>query len=1033
MLLLRLTSITSLVIFLVTLPTCLIAQSASTKPNVILLIADDMNDFPGFIGGHPQASTPNLDRLAREGYIFENAFCSSPVCAASRASFLTGKDPGYTDQYNNRIKGPLGREFRRNFDSLFDNETVFTIPEILKDSGEYYTLAINKVFHGWTSNFYNNDFDTITTDRCSKELSWNQFYDWEIANEPELAGYPVFGQGTPKNVYGAISNTKEKLMMDKLATDSAINFIINYANDPSRFCDRPFFMALGHRRPHGPLFVPEKYFLPDFHSVWNFDLPYDYPFNDPPNAWPPNGVVLQPQPETGDGSDIDSLPLVARRIALVGGQDEAYDDYYDMISPTPVINPSFDSSARKEVFGKAKRAGMLMSYLAAIRFYDSQIGRLVKVLDANPAIRDNTVIVFISDHGFSMGEKKHWGKFTPWETEMRVPMFVWDPRKPGGKTIKSQVSLVDLFPSILELTGIEEPTFDDGSKYLDGKSFVPLIDDETVPNIPVLLSMQTEESDDYASCYVQYSVRDEQYRYIKFQTNGTFDCIPGTDSTFELLYDLGRNRERDPNEWANLGDASSAEFIKRGLREYLPGGALYNQSEFSVEIAYDSLPCRPSAGTVITLFANTSHPALPFVYKWTRNDGSEVTGPTLSFTTSGGVSRAGVLLEMFDTTGALIASDRLVIQLDFDAAPSPFFTAVNTGGPTYDITNFKIEPGLQKAYFDYGDGFIVESLNPYQHIYTDTGNYTISSRIYFGNDLNNLCILNHDTTINIPESAFLLKCGAVQNVNFNNGPGRLDLAWSPVFHANSYEVRLFKTAEIDGPFVVGTTFSTNILISDLEENTDYTWRVKAYCDLGISDWSYDFRAVTTRCSKPVEISAKQIGAKIRLNWPTMYFADNGYQLLVNKAGTVILDTFLAADQSSIMLEALEVGFYQGELFSLCNELETSVPYRSFENEKVLFELKGKFPTSEPDDSIDGMTLRASPNPSEGIVELNWENAAPGDLIRIMDSSGRLISEHLIRDVKSQWTVNLTGYSTGIYLASVVGKNVKSIIYLQAGN
>ena len=110
---------------------------APTQPNFVLIIADDLNDYVQGFDGHPQAKTPNISKIAKKGTTFLNAYCAGPKCAPSRTSLITGKDAYYTKVYNNDDIGC--KNFRNNFTEAKGNPTVFTIPELLKDSGGYYT------------------------------------------------------------------------------------------------------------------------------------------------------------------------------------------------------------------------------------------------------------------------------------------------------------------------------------------------------------------------------------------------------------------------------------------------------------------------------------------------------------------------------------------------------------------------------------------------------------------------------------------------------------------------------------------------------------------------------------------------------------------------------------------------------------------------------------------------------------------------------------------------------------------------------
>ena len=117
------------------------ATVAPTTPNILFITVDDLNDWVGALGGHPQAKTPNLDRLARQGTVFTNAHCQAPICHPSRVSFMTGTLPSTTGMYS---MGPM--DFRRDCPALRDRATTPTLAEYFSTRG-YRTMGVGKIFH----------------------------------------------------------------------------------------------------------------------------------------------------------------------------------------------------------------------------------------------------------------------------------------------------------------------------------------------------------------------------------------------------------------------------------------------------------------------------------------------------------------------------------------------------------------------------------------------------------------------------------------------------------------------------------------------------------------------------------------------------------------------------------------------------------------------------------------------------------------------------------------------------------------------
>jgi choline-sulfatase len=185
---------------------------------------------------------------------------------------------------------------------------------------------------------------------------------------------------------------------------------------------------------------------------------------------------------------------------------------------------------------------VIQAYLASISFADAQIGRLLQALD-DSGNADETIVVLWSDHGMHIGEKENWEKFTLWEESTRVPFFV---RAPGitkpGTVIKEAVSLLDVYPTLVELSGFEVPV------HCDGVSVVPLLKDPKSTRKHSALTSFTFPGDKTG-----HSLRGNRYRYIYYEWNH-----------LEELYD----HENDPNEFTNLAyDRAYASTVDRFRNE----------------------------------------------------------------------------------------------------------------------------------------------------------------------------------------------------------------------------------------------------------------------------------------------------------------------------------------------------------------------------------------------------------------------------------------------------------------------------------
>ena len=239
-------------------------QPPSTKPNVLFIAIDDLNNWLGCMKGHPNAITPNMDRLAAQGVLFTNAHCQAPLCGPSRASLMTGLRPSTTGIYgmidDNNIKS--------------DNPATADIkflPEYFKEQG-YHTLGIGKLFHRHAPDGL---FDESGgRDKGFGPLPEERFV-WDGYGTSDRENY-----GRTSTDWGAFP-ASDSLMPDH----QSAGWIIERLN---RDYQQPFFMAVGFLRPHVPLYVPQKW----------FDL---YPVND--LALPPYKV-----------DDLDDVPPVALEI-----------------------------------------------------------------------------------------------------------------------------------------------------------------------------------------------------------------------------------------------------------------------------------------------------------------------------------------------------------------------------------------------------------------------------------------------------------------------------------------------------------------------------------------------------------------------------------------------------------------------------------------------------------------------------------------------------------------------------------------------
>lgn len=251
--------------------------------------------------------------------------------------------------------------------------------------------------------------------------------------------------------------------------------------------EKPFFLACGLFRPHLPWYVPQKYF----------------------DMYPVDQIVL---PEVKE-NDLDDVPPIGLEMANPGGD-------------------------HKRVVENGKWKEAVQAYLACISFTDACLGQLLDAVAASPH-RDNTLIVLWSDHGWHLGEKEHWRKFTLWEEATRNVLIFAGTGITAGQRCEVPVGLIDVYPTLTELCGLP------AREGIDGISLVPqLRDPAATRERPALTTFK----------FNNHAVRSARWRYIRY-SDGT-----------EELYD----HDADPMEWTNLaGDAQYAS-VKEDLGRWIP-------------------------------------------------------------------------------------------------------------------------------------------------------------------------------------------------------------------------------------------------------------------------------------------------------------------------------------------------------------------------------------------------------------------------------------------------------------------------------
>ncbi len=393
--------------------------SAQNRPNVLFIAVDDLNDWVGCLGGHPQAKTPNIDALAAEGVLFSNAHCAAPLCNPSRTAVLFGKRPTTTGVVGNN-------DDWRTFASLKGSESI---PQFFRRNG-YFTAAAGKIFHanhgGWRGALTRAEGAPYAgRSGFGQPGAWDERFP---AKTIQLPMAPVLID-THRN---GINHHWDWGPIDFKADVTEDGQISRWAVRQLRAGHtQPFFLAVGIYRPHDPQYAPSEYF--DEHPLAGVELPTILP------------------------TDLDDIPAIAKRYTRSAN--------------------SYEAMIRKHNALQSATRG----YLASVTFADAMIGRVLDALRASPHARD-TVVVLFSDHGYHIGEKQKYHKSTLWEESTRVPLIVVAPGVTAAGGVSGRpVSLIDLYPTLAELAGLRAPSDLDGEslvpllRYPDAERTTPAV------------------------------------------------------------------------------------------------------------------------------------------------------------------------------------------------------------------------------------------------------------------------------------------------------------------------------------------------------------------------------------------------------------------------------------------------------------------------------------------------------------------------------------------------------------------------------
>ncbi|WP_390620393.1 sulfatase [Stieleria varia] len=445
--------------------------------NVLFIVSDDLTATALSCYGNQRCQTPNIDSLAELGTRFTRAYCQATYCGPSRASFMTGYYPHAT--------GVLGYTNPRP--QIGDRPTW---PQHFRNNG-YYAARVSKIFHmgvpGGVESFADpqktNDWNGADDEHSWTErfntpgLEWKAPGDGETLERNPEGKKPVMGGNTFVVVE---AEGDDEVHADGKSAAKAVELLQKHR-------DKPFWLGVGFVRPHVPFVAPERFFEP----------------------FKPFDKLALPEKVAGDWDDI----------------------------PSPGINYKTSKNMQMDLRRQRKALG---GYYAAVRFMDAQVGKVLKALDDN-GLRDKTIVIFTSDHGYHLGEHDFWAKVSLHDESAAVPLIISVPGKPAA-VCDSLVELIDLYPTLSRLCGLPVPG------HLQGKDISALLNDPGQQVRQAAFSV--------APMRKAFLLREPDWAYIQYNEDGS-----GGAELFDMT--------TDPKQYVNLASSKEHQATVDRFRDQL--------------------------------------------------------------------------------------------------------------------------------------------------------------------------------------------------------------------------------------------------------------------------------------------------------------------------------------------------------------------------------------------------------------------------------------------------------------------------------
>ncbi len=437
------------------------------------------------------AITPHIDQLARTGFQFDRAYCQQAVCGASRLSIMGGLYPTLTQEQTFHVSGWRER-----------HPHLLTINQHFGKQG-YQTIGLGKIYHGHKG-------------AGVDPAHWGRWIEVDADDYARPENVQMLAQARhqgqvgnaldpPKGPTTESADVADDTYIDGKRAIKAVEVI----NDLAAQKGRPFFLAVGLSKPHLPFVAPQKYW--DLYDRKAFSMPSN---GSIPPGYPPHAANL------------------------MAHEMQKYSD--------------FEGSSPKD-FSEDMNLRLLHGYAAATSYVDACLGQIMKALEQT-GLSENTIVVLWGDHGWKLGDHSSWCKHTNFECDTRVPLIIRDPKRKGGVSTPRLVELIDLYPTLCDMTGIPIPV------HCQGRSLTGLLDDPTAGHrLDAYSSYPAGES-------VGHSIRFSNFRYTEWHHSSG-------DVRARVLTDL----KADPGEVTNvIDDPRYADDVARGVERL---GIRINQSK----------------------------------------------------------------------------------------------------------------------------------------------------------------------------------------------------------------------------------------------------------------------------------------------------------------------------------------------------------------------------------------------------------------------------------------------------------------------